>query len=582
MARTGFSFKGLLLAGTVFAAVHMPHFAHAEDFMTNSEVAAVTVYQNRAKVERESRVKIPKGAHTIVIENLPANIDANSIRVAGESVADVLIGTVKSEIKYTPSLTSAREKMLNDQIEKLQNDIKRLDAEKAALGVSQKFLQNLGEQAGLRSNEEIAELNLNSGEWLAATQTIQQGMSEILGKRLEIEIKTKQVNEEIRALQQELNKSRGGQKSTYSVSVAVESDAAAELALDLSYFTYNATWQPLYDARLKKDKDGQSSLELVQYGAVRQNTGEDWSDVELVLSTAQPNRNATLGDLSPYWVDMFNPEQSGRVAEATNSAYVPLSTNIFSEPSDYERAQDELNIEDPLNQYRMSKMAVPSPQAARIQTAQIQSNGFAVEYKLPGKVEVKSDGSESKLRIGSADVTHELKTVVRPQLSQAAYFIADMTVSEKAPLLGGQVALYRDDAFIGNVSMPFVPAGKSHELSYGLNDNVQVAFKVLQDKAEEAGYISDNSRQKQMVAEIENVSGESYDLVVEMAHPVSKNDDLRVTLQDGFTTKGYTDDWENVKGIMHWESELEPKSKKEYRLGYEITWPKGYNLTGRY
>lgn len=571
MARKRTSLKGLLLVGTLFATAYMPRMALAEDFMTNSDVAAVTVYQNRAKVERESRVKIPKGAHTVVIENLPANIDANSIRVAGESVADVLIGTVKSEIKYTPSLTSEREKMLNDQIEKLQNDVKRLNAEKTALGVSQKFLQNLGEQAGLRSNEEIAKLSLNSGEWLAATQTIQQGMSEILGKRLEIEIKTKQVNDEIRALQQELNKSRGGQKSTYSVSVAVEADAAAELSLDLSYFTYNATWQPLYDARLNKDEQGQTSLELLQYGAVSQNTGEDWSDVELVLSTAQPNRNATLGDLSPYWVNIYNPEQRGR-----------SSAGIAAMSSMNKMESMEMELDG------MADMAMPAPTAqvfakeARIQTAQIQSNGFAVEYKLPGKVEVKSDGSESKLRIGSADVTHELKTVVRPQLSQAAYFIADMTVSEKAPLLGGQVALYRDDAFIGNVSMPFVPAGKSHELSYGLNDNVQVAFKTLQDKAEEAGYISDNSRQKQMVAEIENVSGESYDLVVEMAHPVSKNDDLVVTLQDGFTTKGFTDDWENVKGIMHWEGELAPKSKKEYKLGYEITWPKGYNLTGRY
>jgi uncharacterized protein (TIGR02231 family) len=586
MLRFSSSLKSLLLVSVFTLSPVLSAESLAAEFTTDSDVSAVTVYQNRAKVERSSMVKIPKGAHTVLIENLPTDLDVNSIRVAGEAIADVLIGTVKSEIKYTPHLTSEREKILQTQITKLQNDVKKLNAEKSALSTSQQFLQKLGEQARLRSGEDMAEMSLNSAEWLTAAQTIHKGMSDILSKKLDIDIKVKGVNDEIRALQQELNKSRGGQKSTYSVSVAVEADAATDLALDLSYFTYNATWQPLYDARLNKVDDGATSLELVQYGAVSQNTGEDWEDVALTLSTAQPNRNARLGALQSRWIDMYDLAMGKRMNERNefaNRAAMAVEHSRIPMPQASGMADAEMAIEDPLSQWRKSEaMGAPKIAKARVRSAAIQSNGFTVEYSLPGKLDVKSDGSETKLRVGSADVTHKLKTVIRPQLSQAAYFIADMTASEDAPLLGGRVALYRDDAFIGNAQMPFVAAGKSHELSYGLNDNVQVAFKTLKDKSEEAGYISDNTRQKQMVAELENVSNETFDIALEMARPVSKNDDLSVTVQKDFTTKGYQDDWENVKGIMHWDGKLVPKTKAEYKLGYEITWPKGYQITGRY
>lgn len=48
-----------------------------------SSITSVTVYLSGAQVTRTASISLVKGAHTIVIENLPAKLNAQSIQVDG-------------------------------------------------------------------------------------------------------------------------------------------------------------------------------------------------------------------------------------------------------------------------------------------------------------------------------------------------------------------------------------------------------------------------------------------------------------------------------------------------------------------
>ena len=64
--------------------------------------------------------------------------------------------------------------------------------------------------------------------------------------------------------------------------------------LKVSYLVSNATWAPSYDVRVQADE---TRMKLLYYGNISQNSGEDWNNVELVLSTARPSSGGTLPKL---------------------------------------------------------------------------------------------------------------------------------------------------------------------------------------------------------------------------------------------------------------------------------------------
>lgn len=76
------------------------------------------------------------------------------------------------------------------------------------------------------------------------------------------------------------------------VSVLVEVTGAGEVELLVSYVVRKAAWKPAYDVRVSTDD---RQLQLVYYGEVRQSTGEDWTDAEVSLSTAQPGKSVQGG-----------------------------------------------------------------------------------------------------------------------------------------------------------------------------------------------------------------------------------------------------------------------------------------------
>ena len=71
--------------------------------------------------------------------------------------------------------------------------------------------------------------------------------------------------------------------------------------LRLSYLVNNASWTPSYNVRATAARDEIT----VEYNAsIQQMSGEDWNDVEMVLSTATPSLVATAPKLEPLAIKL--------------------------------------------------------------------------------------------------------------------------------------------------------------------------------------------------------------------------------------------------------------------------------------
>ncbi len=556
--------------------------AWAEDVETDSKITAATVYNDRATLTRSAKVEIPAGAHNLVFTGLPLNLFADSLRVEGSSVANVTFGALSHKRESSADYVVPREKALNAQLVQLQDTNKVYQAERSALRTAKTFLENLGKQAVLRESEEIAKMELNPDTWGAAADSLSAKMSENLKSDLALGIKIREVNERIQKVQNDLRQLRTGQKQTYSVTIPFESDKPSTLNVELSYQISGVSWQPIYDARLDVKK---KTLELVQYGSVWQRTGEDWEDVELTLSTAQPSRGAGLRDLYSQWLSIYSRSR----AEETISI-VPGGARVTSAPgTDEEVAPAYVEAVEQQNESYLDKAiatggsAIPVPVArkASFQTAQINTEGFVGEYKITGPATVKSDGTKAKLLVGGFETENALQVQIKPQISKDAYLVVKTKLLGDAPVLPGQVSLFRDGAYIGQSHMKMLRPDDTTELAFGIDDNVTVTRNILKDERSEAGIITkDSVIEKHFVTEIQNLHKDDIKIAVLETIPASRDERIRIEILADKTTAGYETDLKNVKGVTRWMGTLTPKQKTAINLGWKVSWPKGQNISG--
>ncbi|HIF25907.1 MAG TPA: mucoidy inhibitor MuiA family protein [Micavibrio sp.] len=555
----------LLTALTLALITVSPASLMAAEIEAGSTLTAATVYANRATLTRRAVIDIPAGEHTVIFKNMTPSMMTDSLRAEGEANGNIIMGALTHKMETSIDLVAPREKELNDQILKLMDQIKVLEAEKAAISTKQDFINSLGEQAVMRENESIAEMQLNPESWAAAANTIHSQTSENLKATLALDNQIRDLNEQIQKLRTDMNQLRTGNKTTYTVSLPIEADRASKLTVDLSYQIPNATWQPLYDARLNTETE---ELELIQYGAVRQNTGEDWSDVKLTLSTAQPQRGATLPPLNAMWVSLRDNKlrQSRSFAKMARNEMLSAAPQAASlAEADYELADDGMALNEEIV----------------MQSAEIKTGGFVSEYIIPGPSTVKADGSESKLKIGTFETENTLQVQVKPQLNDKAYLVSRAKLKGEAPILPGQVNLFRDGAFVGKMSIPLLRPDEEQDIGFGIDDQVSVKHSVMKDERSSAGVIvKDTEIERHYVTEIKNLHSQPINLVVLQTVPVTTDEEIKVEILPKQTLEGYDNDFEDVKGLLRWNFQMEPKSDKRVGLGWKASWPKDKNING--
>ena len=99
--------------------------AFALEVTAPSRVDAVTVFLSGAEVTRVAKVKLDKGEHTVVFNDVPASAVQGSIRVEGKATGKLDIGSVDTARKYLARAESqaadVERKKIEDELEALRD-----------------------------------------------------------------------------------------------------------------------------------------------------------------------------------------------------------------------------------------------------------------------------------------------------------------------------------------------------------------------------------------------------------------------------------------------------------------------------
>ena len=110
--------------------------------------------------------------------------------------------------------------------------------------------------------------------------------------------------------------------------IVVDKNNAAAGKVRLNYLVDAASWRPQY--KLRAGKEEKDAVQVEYLAAVTQQTGEEWNNVDLTLSTAQPMLNAAPPELERLEVSVT--PRAGRATPASFSRSNGGSINPFGYP----------------------------------------------------------------------------------------------------------------------------------------------------------------------------------------------------------------------------------------------------------
>ena len=539
--------------------------AFAADLKAPSHVDAVTVYPSGAEVTRVTEAHLVAGETTLILEDLPGELDAQSIRVEGAGGAGLEIGSVDSKLIYlSTAAQDAERKSLEKEVETLGDERQALDQTLSDADYQKRLLLSLADKQLFPSSDEKSKV-VDAAQ-LGSLLDLVSAKLNLLSKIIhEAQIRQHDIDKQVNELNNKLAGIAPAQVAKMQVAVHLTAPAETNGTFKVKYRVGNAGWAPFYDARLTTpEKNQKSRLELVRRAEVMQSTGESWENVALTLSTARPLGATAAPDLYEQEIQIYEP-----LAARMKSESDALGLGGNDAPA---TAAAPKEVGQLLNELEDKRKDVIQKQAI------IEMAGFQALYGIQGRVSVDNSGTSKKVRIATDDYDATLNALVVPKLDASAYLTAAFTIKGEAPMLPGMVNLYRDGVFMGQGALPLLSPDEEAKLGFGADDLIKVKRAEVKRKKGEEGLISTS-----------NVEERAWDIVVKNLHsaaiPVTVIDQMPFSANENVTiepmaqmTPPTEKDLDKRRGVMAWRFDLESKAENTIKFGYKVAWPQNMQV----
>ncbi len=519
-----------------------------------SRIARVTVYPGSATVERVA--KVPAGARSLTLACLPASLDVQSLQINADAAVRVGEFNVLTEDR---DVVTACASPLDGRIRELEDQIAGVKAEASALQLVDGYLRSVAHTGtGDEATTPAAGIRAASptpAQITATAEVLRKSGQDSFARAHQLKRKQESLELALKPLVAERNRVASQRARVVSVTINLATERDAELRL--SYQVRGPGWQPTYRATLDATK---STVLLERQALVAQNSGEDWGNVQLTLSTGQPGR-ATQGQLPrPWWLNVA-PPPVGAPAPAPAMALAPMIATTSG-------TMGGLRSEEAMPTFDVSAI----------------DKGFATEFAVPQRITVPSSGQRVTLALGNHSASATLITRAAPAMEEAAYLVAHMA-QPPGVWPAGPAGLYRDGAFVGTGRIDFgtpsagAPAG-STSLSFGRDELVTVVTEAPPGIQGTAGFTGSTIERKTRRAySVQNRHTTGITLQVLHAAPVSRNEKIEV--ESRYQPQPTELTWNRSPGTVAWQQPLAAGATAQFSAEHTIRYPKDIELLER-
>ncbi len=568
---------------------------------------SVTMFPGQARVEKTTVIELKKGSQETVIPGLPAQLIDDSVRVSTEDKNKSTAPRIQSVTIELKALLEEKRKRIADlevRLDSLYADDQILVDSLQSVHDELALLSSIGSDSSKSERENIRYGSFSEKSASAALAFHRKQQDALQNERRKLENQRKELNEKIQVLEHELMQAGGNryyskytsfrkkinesnrnfvaqeQLSSYSyfsekreildsregdfheeknLVLGIYAPLSGKATLVYSYLVPSTNWSMSYDLRADTEK---KKLELTVYSSIQQESGEDWNDARIILSTARPASHLYDPTL-PYWyLDVYRPTPS--VVRSKNAGYSKSAA-----------AQDNLQTEA-VEEYQLQEGEEP----------QITSVGQSVEIELQGRLSLPSSPKEQKnlirtIELPGTDFFYEIV----PQSGLPANLKVKFTNQKEIPLLPGTAEFYVDEEFTARSNLSALQPGEEQTILLSAQEKIQGKKELVKKFEDEKGLFADQTRIRYRYRlEVKNLLGEKITLLVKDRIPVSRNKKISVEFKplgtEPLSDKKTLAEAEYEQGLRKYSVSLNPGEKKYIDYDIIISFDKDSQVNG--
>ena len=274
-------------------ALMMVAAANGESKKVTATLKHVTVFTNGAQVERTHSANLLAGEQVITFTGLSPYTDVKSMQIKARGKLTVLginyrtihpdsLQRIKQlrEAEKQVKLTDEKERELKAQLEVVNAQLELV-----------KTNCSTGSRTAVTPLANIKELNNYYAQETLELKKKAIAIDQELAKLAEIHEKQEKTVDSIAHLKL---------KSIIEAELKLQVPQAGKVEFELTYYVKNAGWYPTYD--LRSDGLGQP-LQLSYKAHMFQKTQEEWNNIPVTLSSANPSLSNIAPELRTYWLN---------------------------------------------------------------------------------------------------------------------------------------------------------------------------------------------------------------------------------------------------------------------------------------
>ena len=527
-----------------FALLATNVVAQQKEVAVSSDIKKVTVFLNGAYETREANVNLSAGSNLVKLTDITANLDVNSIQISGNK--NFTIVSVNHQYNYLAEpKKSKRFKEVKDSLDdvtlklNIRRSMRMVYTEEKNLLLANKSMG--GAQKGVVV-EDVMEM----------AEYFRKHLKDIELKLIDIQLEEQELAREQQKLQNQLNQLSGQtHRNTSEIVVNISSKTATSAKLQITYHVYNAGWIPFYDIR---SNNLGSAVELNYKAHVRQNTGYDWNNVDITLSTGNPSVNNNKPVVRPWILQYY--DASNRAGNYLKAPPVPSQLN-------------EVQVkQDKKGKAREDDFEVESTSIANF--TQVTEAGVNTEFKISVPYSVASDGSASTIEIQNHQLPSGYKYYAAPKYTNNAFLLADVTGWDNLNLLPGESSIFFEGTYVGKSFIDPNTTEDTLQLSLGVDKGIVVERKKVNEQCKKVTIGSSRKTTTAYEISVRNTKNKEIEMVIEDQIPISRLKEIEVNLD----SKTGNPEYNAETGVLKWRTKVGPGETVKFNFTYSVKHPK--------
>ncbi|MFL5762534.1 MAG: DUF4139 domain-containing protein [Bacteroidia bacterium] len=509
-------------------------------------VTAVKVCLNSAQITHVQKLKIKPGISKFAFTGLSATISDRNIALRNIGSGE-LLSLRLFKLCDTTDIFSLPEDMIEvirktkDSLLTIEKGIEKAQFELEALALEKTML--LCNTSVIQYGKTLADLKMTNEYYRDRYTAVNLEMT---GKQKEIRNLRKN---KVHAMKEAFDVENSEENAvSVNIIIATVRNDGTEYSCDaeLSYITGGAGWIPIYDI-VASDK----SMTIDYRAKILNNTGLDWNDMNISVSTADPSDYYSAPDLEPFYVT--REDRQNRYGYSKE---------------DYEDG----DADDQAEKDKKVKKQNPGEEEINIPDREIN-------FKIAKKYTFKAGTTPYFVEVAMiSDLAPEFLYRCAPKKEEQVYRIARLKNWEGLDLIDGEASIYNGSAFVGKCYIRPSEIEDYLEIPVGVVSNVFVKHKLVNESSGKKVFGGGITATCNYEIRLKNGSNEKIAVEVLDQVPVSEDSDVKTEGVD-FTEGG---DKDATEGKITWKLELAPNTEKTLFLKYTVSYPRGYHFGGRY